>query len=58
MPSLASLETRWIELFDELCRSHSIDGSQIAAPFFSVPADPCGFASFAAARQTSRIDPL
>jgi hypothetical protein len=39
MPNLASLETRWIELFDELCRSHSIYSSQIAAPFLSVPAE-------------------
>jgi hypothetical protein len=37
-PNLESLETRWIELFDELCRSHSIDSTQLAAPFFSVPA--------------------
>jgi hypothetical protein len=39
MSNLESLETRWIELFDELCRSHSIDSAQIAAPFFSVPAE-------------------
>jgi|HubBroStandDraft_4_1064222.scaffolds.fasta_scaffold19994_3 hypothetical protein len=38
MPNLASLEARWIELFDELCSSHSVDSAQIAAPFFSVPA--------------------
>jgi hypothetical protein len=36
MPNLASLETRWIELFDELCSSDGIDSTQIAAPFFSV----------------------
>jgi hypothetical protein len=38
MPNLASPETRWIELFDELCSGHSVDSAQIAAPFFSVPA--------------------
>lgn len=38
MPNLESLETRWIQLFDELCRSHRIDSAQIAAPFFSIRA--------------------
>jgi len=38
MPNLESVETRWIELFDELCRVHEIDRAQIAAPFLSVPA--------------------
>jgi hypothetical protein len=38
MSNLESLETRWIGLFDRLCRSDSIDSAQIAAPFFSVRA--------------------
>jgi hypothetical protein len=56
VPSLESVETRWIELFDELFH---IDGAQIAAPFFSVPATQARsilYVGKATAKDWNRVD--